>query len=559
MRRSLAFNALGDDFDGATFILKSLDTRAELRFGSMTDNADETTHPEVDDELLTLARSLSRLFGEIHRLVRVEAQASELTERLEVHLGLDPRYLPVLSQQLPAYQLVDVQIALDEWVGQRPDRTMELIGLSGEQRRFHPLSEMLSGEARGVGLGPVDYVDRADSPDSTRSCVGFGMFLMAEGAHRCAVLLRGDDPHGPMQEAMLEVVAEDKAFGAGILAELRRLAVEHSVLRGQVLALGPGEGLQYGALRFMRRPSLDRDHLVLPEATIEHIEGHIIGIAEHRERLLAAGQHLKRGVLLYGPPGTGKTHTVRYLLSRLRHVTAFMMSGQSLSMIGYACGIARLFQPSLVILEDVDLIAGDRSFALAGSNPLLFEVLNQIDGLGDDVDVTFLLTTNRVDILERALSERPGRVDAAVEIGPPDREGRVKLFQLYGSGLGIGSLTEEELADAVAETEGRTATYIREVVRRAALRSAQAVPTGALRVDGETLATAARDLMEDRAILTRSLLHGPDEPDAEPPGGSSGWTGYAPMASGEMRARRMRHTMLRQGNEELPPPFAPDP
>ena len=47
-----------------------------------------------------------------------------------------------------------------------------------------------------------------------------------------------------------------------------------------------------------------------------------------------------------------------------------------------------------------------------GTNPLLFEVLKQIDGLGDDVDVTFVLTTNRVDILERALAERPGRVDA---------------------------------------------------------------------------------------------------------------------------------------------------
>jgi len=35
------------------------------------------------------------------------------------------------------------------------------------------------------------------------------------------------------------------------------------------------------------------------------------------------------------------------------------------------------------------------------------------------VDVTFLLTTNRVDILERALAERPGRVDAAIEIAAP--------------------------------------------------------------------------------------------------------------------------------------------
>ena len=108
-----------------------------------------------------------------------------------------------------------------------------------------------------------------------------------------------------------------------------------------------------------------------------------------------------------------------------------------------------------------------------GANPLLFEVLNQIDGLGDDVDVTFLLTTNRVDILERALAERPGRVDAAVEISPPDQEGRRRLLRLYGERAGLGELSDDQLATTVEATEGRTATYLREVVRRAALMAAE--------------------------------------------------------------------------------------
>jgi MoxR-like ATPase len=44
------------------------------------------------------------------------------------------------------------------------------------------------------------------------------------------------------------------------------------------------------------------------------IERHVVSLADHSARLLATGQHLKRGLLLRGPPGTGKTHTVRYLL-----------------------------------------------------------------------------------------------------------------------------------------------------------------------------------------------------------------------------------------------------
>jgi len=65
-------------------------------------------------------------------------------------------------------------------------------------------------------------------------------------------------------------------------------------------------------------------------------------------------------------------------------MTAFVLSGQSLGLIGQDCRLARVLQPSMIILEDIDLIGGDRTFGPVGSNPLLFEVLNQIDSLGDD-------------------------------------------------------------------------------------------------------------------------------------------------------------------------------
>jgi cell division protease FtsH len=57
--------------------------------------------------------------------------------------------------------------------------------------------------------------------------------------------------------------------------------------------------------------------------------------------------------------------------------------------------------------------------------------------LGDDADVAFVLTTNRPDALEPALAARPRRVDLAVEIPLPDREGRRRLFDLYARGLDL--------------------------------------------------------------------------------------------------------------------------
>ena len=58
-----------------------------------------------------------------------------------------------------------------------------------------------------------------------------------------------------------------------------------------------------------------------------------------------------------------------------------------------------------------------------GENPLLFELLNEMDGLSEDADVIFTLTTNRPDLLEPALAARPGRVDQATEITLPDAGG----------------------------------------------------------------------------------------------------------------------------------------
>jgi len=107
------------------------------------------------------------------------------------------------------------------------------------------------------------------------------------------------------------------------------------------------------------------------------VERHVVGITRRREALRSAGQPLKRGVLLHGPPGTGKTHTVRYLLGRLEDVTVVVLSGDALGAIGPACSIARALQPSVVVVEDVDLIAEQRGMH-PGQHPLLFRLLNEM-------------------------------------------------------------------------------------------------------------------------------------------------------------------------------------
>jgi ATP-dependent 26S proteasome regulatory subunit len=205
--------------------------------------------------------------------------------------------------------------------------------------------------------------------------------------------------------------------------------------------------------------------------------------------------------------------------------------------------LARSLQPALVVLEDVDLVANERMPQLGNASPLLFALLNVMDGLDEDADLTFLLTTNRADVLEPALAARPGRVDQAVEIGLPDPEGRRRLLELYGSGVEMRLANPEAI---VARTEGVTASFIKELVRKAALVAAAAGDgTGRLTVADEHVARALDILLDEGAGLTRALLgitrETTSEQDAaQPPPSAAGWFAYAPLGRPQGTARAFR-------------------
>jgi hypothetical protein len=81
----------------------------------------------------------------------------------------------------------------------------------------------------------------------------------------------------------------------------------------------------------------------------------------------------------------------------------------------------------------------------------------------------------------------------------------------------VSPSTTNSLMATVNATAGQTATYLREVIRRAALMAADRDNAGDLRVDQDMLTSAAHELLEDRAALTQAISGGVEEPDAEPP------------------------------------------
>jgi ATP-dependent 26S proteasome regulatory subunit len=99
---------------------------------------------------------------------------------------------------------------------------------------------------------------------------------------------------------------------------------------------------------------------------------------------------------------------------------------------------------------------------------LLNRLLNEMDGLKENADILFVLTTNRPEELEGALAGRPGRIDQAIEVPLPDEIGRSKLVRLYGKAL---PLEDAVVAEAARRSEGTSCAFVKELMRRLAQAS----------------------------------------------------------------------------------------
>ncbi|MFD1211486.1 AAA family ATPase [Arthrobacter sp. GCM10027362] len=482
-----------------------------------------------------MERELGAFIEDFAALVRLAERAqprlaggTQLLAALTDHLGRPADELPVVVEEIPGHRFVDADIQLAETA--EADAQHRLVGIGGGDQRHHlSLSDMLqqSRHFPQFPLSQPDYANVAVGPAEQRQAVALGLRLFHSGAGEpLAVLIRAANPRYGQNTAALEVLGSSPQQVADFLTAFRARMQTRSVLKGQVVSLTMDPFGDSGAgVTFHERPRLDAADVILPEGLLERISRHAVELGSHRKQLRALGQHLKRGLLLYGPPGTGKTHTVRYLLGRSQGTTAIILSGGSLAFISEAARMARALAPSMVILEDCDLIAEDRSFG-HGPQPLLFEVLDAMDGLDDDADVAFVLTTNRVGMLERALAQRPGRVDLAVEIPLPEAGERAALLRRYAREL---AFSEEAIGQAAELTAGTTASFARELVRRAVVASALA---GTGPTDAHLLAAAA-ELMGDGEVLTRSLLGStPGAPDDDGGPGtavsSAGYFAYAP-------------------------------
>ena len=422
--------------------------------------------------------------------------------RLENHFGMDASTFPATRLAVAEYDRPNLQVAVDAYLSQA-ERSAELVGFAGPLPHMElSLSQLVTKGRPGgwrVEVGPVGRTMIELDEGRSLACVTMGLFLIADGEDRLAVLIAPN--RYPSEASFVEAMAPELGTAEVFLEELRRLMGEQNVYRQKVISLSGDRGPMGTRIdvTFHRRQRVTRDRIVLPDGLLEAVERSTLEFDRHADALRAQGRHLRRGLLLHGPPGTGKTLTATYLADAMEDRTVLVLTGPALGLIRATCTMARDLQPSMVVLEDIDLVAEERTMMSTTATALLFELLNEIDGMGEDADVVFLMTTNRADLIEPALAARPGRVDQAVELPLPDAPSRDRLLKLFCEGLDARMADPAEL---VERTDGASPAFLRELVRKASLFAAV---SGEPALGDSHFNEALREL-EEGGRLTRSIL-----------------------------------------------------
>jgi energy-coupling factor transporter ATP-binding protein EcfA2 len=271
-----------------------------------------------------------------------------------------------------------------------------------------------------------------------------------------------DDRHWHREFSVLSSFAH-KPIAERVLRDLeQRLKSAENPLRGRVLEARVDDScVRLGASAALESP---RDDLVLPPEIWREIDVFLASATERRELLRSLGLGTNRGLLVAGPPGVGKTHLVRVIATALagRYTTILADANSVRHHIADIYAESDTFGPTLVVLDDIDLVLGHRDGS--GDNTGLADFLATLDGVRQREDILTIATTNDPRSIDPA-AQRSSRFDMVVTLPKPDEASRTRILERHLAPLGL-ALDIPPLAKVL---DGATGADVKEVIRRAVL------------------------------------------------------------------------------------------
>ncbi len=348
-----------------------------------------------------------------------------------------------------------LQIPYSQFVDQVNAGNVQSANFTGTQidgRFVHPVS------------GQVGYITRAPTADA-----GLVQLLLAHHVQVSASPSAADWLGGAVN--LLSVLIWLFVLGA----------IAYQLRTGQRLAFGVGESK--ARVYTEERPKVTFADVAANEEAKEDLQ-EIIDFLRDPDRYRKVGAVIPRGVLLAGPPGTGKTLMARAVAGEAR-VPFFSVAATEFVEMFVGVGAARirdLFQkakqaaPCIVFVDEIDAIGRQRSGPTAiGGNDEREQTLNQLlvemDGFEPNQGVIVIAATNRPDILDAALL-RPGRFDRRIEVGLPDRDGRLAILKLHAAKVALAD--DVDLESMARRTPGFAGADLANLINEAALAAVRA-------------------------------------------------------------------------------------
>lgn len=301
------------------------------------------------------------------------------------------------------------------------------------------------------------------------------------------------------------IFRQDEPAIKGLFEELREELTKNSIYRGKAFKLrfrdDDGDLIDMPEPKFIDTNDIDENMLVYPAVTRQEVEVNLFTPIKRIRDCKANGIPVKRGVLLGGTFGTGKTMAAKVASKYAVEQGITYLYVTRADELADAIEFAKMYaDPGCVIFcEDIDrAMEGDNSSRTVAID----DILNIIDGIDTkSANIITVLTTNNLENITPAML-RPGRLDAVINVLPPDAAAAEKLVRLYG---GSAINAETDLTEVGERLSGVIPAVIAEVVKRAKLAQLSIQPSGTMvtNITPEALLIATTSMDAQLKLLYR--------------------------------------------------------
>ena len=409
-------------------------------------NKNSSTNTDNGKITLRVAEAEQRDIG--RKIVRIDPQAAQS--------------LNVITGDALELSSFGKNAVLLSWPGRDKDRGTGLVRIDGYTRN-----------KLDVGIGDTIEVKKVESKDARSITLAPTEPLRIIGAEEYLaeslngqLMSKGDIiPLNVMGQRIDLVVISTEPSGPIIINDATKVTVsEDSAKAVQATQEGKVPSITYEDIGGIRNEiSRVREMIELP--------------LRHPELFKRLGVEAPKGVLLHGPPGTGKTLLARAVANET-NANFYSIGGPEIMSKYYGESEEKLrnvFEqaeknaPSIIFIDEIDSIAPKRE-EVSGEveRRIVAQLLSLMDGLKSRGKVVVIGATNRVNAIDPAL-RRPGRFDRELEIGVPDREGRLEILQIHTRGMPLAKdVNLEKLADI---SHGFVGADLQSLSKEAGMRS----------------------------------------------------------------------------------------